>query len=142
MAVYVHVDRRQPQTTPNAGLFSNTEQLEITMKKTSIAIALLAGAMLPVAALADSTAWDFSSVGSSLNNSTGYSLGEVFTVTSNIYVDYLGYYAVGGSASSLTEDHGVAIYDAAGNLLTASTVNSSAGYTDNENFAFNSVSTI
>ena len=112
------------------------------MKKTSIAIALLAGAMLPVAALADSTAWDFSSVGSSLNNSTGYSLGEVFTVTSNIYVDYLGYYAVGGSASSLTEDHGVAIYDAAGNLLTASTVNSSAGYTDNENFAFNSVSTI
>ena len=112
------------------------------MKKTSIAFALLAGLLLPVAALADDPAWEFTSAGNSSNNGTGYSLGEVFTVNSNIYVDFLGYYAVGGQPGSLTEDHGVAIYDAAGNLLTSSTVNSSSGYTDSQNFAYSSVSTV
>ena len=112
------------------------------MKKTSIACALLAGLLLPVAALADDPAWTFTSVGSSQNNGNGYSLGEVFTVNENIDVDFLGYYALGGSASNLTEDHGVAIYDSAGNLLASSTVNSSSGYTDFENFAYNPITTI
>jgi hypothetical protein len=113
------------------------------MKKTSLALALLAGLLLPVAALADDPAWEFTSTGSAFNNGTGYSLGEVFTVNQNIDVDFLGYYAgVGGLPSSLTEDHGVAIYDAAGNLVTSSVVNSSSGFSDFENFAFNPVSTV
>jgi hypothetical protein len=112
------------------------------MKKTSLALALLTGLLLPVAALADNSAWEFTSAGNSSNIGTGFSLGEVFTVNSNIYVDYLGYYAVGGQPGSLTEDHGVSIYDAAGNLLTSSTINSSSGYTDSQNFAYNPVSTI
>jgi hypothetical protein len=116
------------------------------MRKTSLALAfaLLAGSMLPVAALADNPAWEFTApAANSFNNGNGYSLGEVFTVNQNINVDFLGYYAVGGQPGSLTEDHGVAIYNAAGNLLTSSTVNSASGFTDDfQNFAFNSISTI
>jgi hypothetical protein len=116
------------------------------MRKTSLALAfaLLAGLMLPAAALADDPAWDFTSpAANSFNNGNGYSLGEVFTVNQNINVDFLGYYAVGGNPSTLTENHAVAIYDASGNLVTSSIVNSASGFTDDfQNFAFSSISTV
>jgi Domain of unknown function (DUF4082)/PEP-CTERM motif len=115
------------------------------MRKTSLALAfaLSAGLTLPVAAFADGPAWEFATAGSSMNNGIGFSLGEVFTVNQNIDVTFLGYYATpGGQPSSLTEDHGVAIYDAAGNLLTSATINSGSGFSDFENFAFSSISPI
>jgi hypothetical protein len=113
------------------------------MKKISIATLALAGALaIAPAAFADTTAWDFSSVGSTLNNGNGYSLGEVFTVNTTINVDFLGYYAAGGAGSVLTENHGVALYSSTGALLASTTINSSSTWTDFENFAFNPISTI
>jgi hypothetical protein len=109
-------------------------------KKFCLVIVLAVVVSLSASAFASSVAWDFSTTGSSFNNSTGYSLGEVFVANQNITIDFLGYYAVGGNASSLGENHGVALYDASGNLLASATVNSSSGYTDFLNFAFTPIS--
>ncbi len=112
------------------------------MKKTLVVLALTMALLVPVAAFADTVAWDFSTTGSSFNNGLGYSLGEVFVAEQNMTIDYLGYYAIGGAAASLTEDHPVALYDAVGNLLASATVNSSSLYTDTLNFAFTQISPI
>lgn len=112
------------------------------MKKLSIALLASAAALaMTPFAFADTAAWDFSSVGNSLNNTIGYSLGEVFTATKSFDVDFLGYYALDGSAANLTEDHPVALYDAAGNLLASTTINSSSAYFS-ANFVYNPISTI
>lgn len=111
------------------------------MKRTLLGLVLVAGLSLPVAAFADTAGWEFSSVGSTLNNGNGYSLGDVFTVNTTINVDFLGYYAVGGSAAALAENHPVALYDASGNLLASSTINSSSVWFSS-NFVYNPISTI
>jgi hypothetical protein len=80
-------------------------------------------------------------VGTSYNNGDGYSLGEVFVPTQNMNVDFLGYYTNGGGASGLTEDHSVSLYDASGNLLATTTVDSSAAYFTTH-FVYNSISTV
>ena len=77
------------------------------MTKKFLGLTILAVAFFPIAALADSPAWEFTTVGTSYNNGDGYSLGEVFVPTQNMNVDFLGYYTNGGGASGLTEDHSV-----------------------------------
>jgi len=114
---------------------------EDSMMKISIVLLALAGALaITPAAFADTTAWEFTSTGSTLNNGNGYSLGDVFTVNTTINVDFLGYFANDG-AGSLTENHPVALYNAAGDLLASTTINSSAGYFT-DHFVYNPISTI
>jgi hypothetical protein len=114
----------------------------MTAKKTVAAFAMLAGLMLPAAALADTAAWEFTTVGTSLNNGVGWSFGEVFVPTENLNVTFLGYYSVTGDATGLAEDHPVSLYDAAGNLLAATVINSSSTYTDSDHFVFNPITSL
>ena len=97
------------------------------MKKTLLVLALTVGLLLPAAAFADTAAWEFSTPGNSFNNTVGYSLGDVFVATSNMYVTFLGYYAPAGAAG-LIENHGVSLYNANGGLLASTVINSTAGY--------------
>jgi hypothetical protein len=72
--------------------------------------------MLPVAAKADSTAWDFTSVTAQGTGGTSYAFGVLFTPSQSIVVDQLGYYdQVNGDnvsqPSLMTQTHSVALYD-------------------------------
>jgi len=99
---------------------------------------LLAALLLPTAAWAGMTeapaytplnnapAWEFTSVGNTLNNGLGYTLGEVFTPTEDIYVNYLGYYY--DSATGMVESHTVGLYDAEGDLLDSTVITGSSSY--------------
>ena len=96
-------------------------------------------AAIPLSAA--TTSWDFTTLGQSLNNGNGYSLGEVFTVTSTFTLDYLGYH---GTVGNFLESHPVAIYDAFGNLLDSTTIDNSSGIFDGSylNFVYNFVTPI
>jgi len=107
------------------------------MRRKFCGIFLLAGLLLPVVARADDAAWEFSTVGNSTNNGTGYSFGEVFTVNQTITVDFLGYY----NSGSMTESHPVALYDSSGNLLASTTINNSSIWSS-EYFLYNEVTSI
>jgi hypothetical protein len=104
---------------------------------------LLAGLLLPAVALADSTvlpAWEFSTVGNTLNNATGYSLGEVFTVNQNITVDYLGYFY--DSSAGMSESHQVSLYDADGHPLASTTITNASLPDSADHFLFNYIKPI
>jgi hypothetical protein len=104
---------------------------------------LLAGLLLPAVALADSTvlpAWEFSTVGNTLNNTTGYSFGEVFTAKQNITVDYLGYFY--DSSAGMSESHQVSLYDADGDQLATTVVNSDSLPSSTPHFLYNEITPI
>jgi len=107
------------------------------MRKLLVLLVALAVA-IPLSAATAS--WEFSSVGSSLNNGSGYSLGEVFTVNTTFTLDFLGYY---GSLGNFAESHPVSIYDASGNLLDSTTIDNTSVFTDGfGNFVYNPVTPI
>lgn len=88
-------------------------------------------------------AWDFTPpAGNAFNNGIGYSLGEVFTVTTSITIDFLGYYAANG-LGNFAESHPVALYDSNGDLLASTVINNSSVVTSGSgNFAYNVISDI
>jgi hypothetical protein len=94
----------------------------------------LAGLLLPVAAMADTVAWEFNTKGTQANYGD-YTFGIVFEATSNIDVDYLGYYdpTNADGVSTMTGSHAVAIYDlTTGNLtpLVSAVITSSSILSD------------
>jgi hypothetical protein len=86
--------------------------------------------MLPVAAKADSTAWDFTTVNNQGNSGTSMAFGVLFTPTQNIMIDSLGYYDEVNAVTSrsdptlMTQSHYVRLYEVTGGpvLLLATTV--------------------
>lgn len=86
------------------------------MSKKIFGLFILTGLLLPLAAKADSAAWEFTSPGTQTNAGAGnnFTLGIVFQVgSSNFVVDELGYYTQLNSDNRplLTGSHAVAIYD-------------------------------
>lgn len=75
------------------------------------------------------------------NNTTnvglGFSLGYVFSTTSDVTVTSLGYFTNGGS---LTETHDVGIFDSTGTLLGSTTISNAS--TSIANFKYESVAPI
>jgi hypothetical protein len=105
------------------------------IKKISVLL-ILSTLLLPVAAMADTQAWEFSSV-TATSSIADYNLGVVFTPTQNILVDELGYYN-----SGLGISNAVALYNASGTLLTSATVASYLGSTLQGNFYYTAVTPI
>jgi hypothetical protein len=112
----------------------------MTPKFRIASVLLGAGLLMPVGAFASTVAWEFDTASNPFNNGQSFVFGEVFTVNSNITVDYLGYFDSGNPAN-LTENHPVALYSSSGTLLASSTINSSAANTS-ANFAYNPISSI
>jgi hypothetical protein len=111
-----------------------------TITKLGMMCALMAGSLMPLTASTE--AWDFTTLGTSLNNGNGYSLGQIFVPTQSFTLDFLGYYAANG-LENFDESHVVSIYDAAGDLLDTTTINNSTSFTTGSgDFAFNPVTPI
>ena len=96
-----------------------------SIRRTSFLTVAVTVLLMSVSAVAGPSyvSWEFSSAGNAGNSGNGYSLGEVFVPTRNIWVNVLGYY---GSVEGFAESHGVGLYDASGNLLSTTTINDSS----------------
>src|ERR1035438_4144494 len=105
-------------------------------KKYPVILALTLAMALSTPAFASSEAWDFATASTSFSNNT-WVFGEVFVPTSRITVDYLGYYAANG-LGNFGSTHPVGLYDAAGNLLASTVIDTSSSFTTSSgHFAFN-----
>ena len=109
------------------------------MSKKLFGVFLLAGLLLPIAVKAESVspAWEFSTVGSQGTNGN-WTFGEVFTPNQDISVDYLGYY---NPTTGMADSHPVGIFDAQGNLL-ASTIVDSGSTASSSHFLYNAITPI
>jgi hypothetical protein len=99
---------------------------------------LLAGMLLPAAAwaytqpsspyipLTNAPAWEFTSAGNPGNNGLGYTFGTVFVPTTDIYVNFLGYYY--DPTTGMVEPHDVDLYTASGVLLDSTVITSASSY--------------
>jgi Domain of unknown function (DUF4082)/PEP-CTERM motif len=87
--------------------------------KLLVSSVLMAGALMVTNASAG-PAWDFTSAGNSFSNGS-WDFGNNFTVTSNVSVSGLGYYA--DPNNGFVDSNQVALYDSVGNLLASATVN-------------------
>jgi len=99
------------------------------MKSKSLCIAIVAGLFLPAMAFADTAVtpgWEFSTPGNESTNGS-WTNGEVFVANEAITVGYLGYY---DPTIGMNGSHAVGLYDASGNLLASSVVNSDSQYFD------------
>lgn len=96
---------------------------------------ILAVLLMPLSVKADNVAWDFTSASQGLPSN--FNFGVVFTPTTNIIVDELGYYDPTGG---MQYSHAVGLYDSTGTLLTSTTVN--GGSTLSGNFLYNTVTPI
>src|ERR1035438_5407867 len=103
------------------------------MSKRYLGLLILTGLLLPVAAKADTEAWDFTTVTGQGNGGTSYALGTLFTPTVNIVVDSLGYYDATNVDSTsqpslMTQSHRVSLFDVTtGGTLVANTTVTNAG---------------
>jgi len=79
-------------------------------------------ALFPVAAIADTPAWEFSTIGGQSTNGN-WTFGEVFTANQNFSVDSLGYY---DPSTGMTDTHAVGLFDSAGDLLASTTITSAS----------------
>jgi hypothetical protein len=114
------------------------------MIKKYFGLFILAGLLMPVAAKADTVAWEFNTKGTQANYGN-YTFGIVFQATNNINVDYLGYYdpTNADGVSTMTGSHAVAIYNlTTGNLtpLVSTIITSSSILSDH--FLYNAVSPV
>lgn len=108
------------------------------IKKITMLVALAAASLMHLTAA--TVGWDFTSVGSTLQNGLGYSLGEVFVPTQNITLDFLGYF---GTIGNFGESHDVAIYDSLGNVLSSTTIDDTSTISEVfAHFVFNAVTPI
>lgn len=108
--------------------------------KLGMLFTLASGMLMPLTA--STAAWDFTAVGSMLNNGTGYSLGEVFVPTANFSITGLGYFAATGPGG-FAESHIVSIYDGSGNLLATATIGGgSLSQSSGASFAFSPITPI
>jgi hypothetical protein len=106
------------------------------MKCKFTGLLLLAGLLLPAAVwanplptytpLTNPPAWEYTSTGTTGNNSLGYTFGTVFVPTTNLYVNFLGYYY--DTATGMVESHDVDLYTASGVLLDSTVVTSASSY--------------
>jgi hypothetical protein len=103
------------------------------MKCKFTGLLLLAGLLLPAVAwagpftpLTNPPAWEFTSAGTTGNNGLGYTFGTVFVPTTNLYVNFLGYYY--DSATGMVESHDVDLYTASGVLLDSTVITSASSY--------------
>lgn len=111
------------------------------MSKRVIGLLVFVGLfLLPVAAKADSVAWEYTSTVTSLitppNNAT---LGVVFAPTVNIWVDYLGYFDNGGIRDP--NGHAVGLYNSSGTLIAFTSITTSSSIMTT-NFVFNSITPV
>lgn len=97
---------------------------------------LAASALLTVSAFADTPGVSFTAPGSTINNTSGFSLGYAFTTLSDTDVTALGYYDNGG----LQEAHQVGLFDGTGTLLASTTITGNG--TQVGFFNFNSITPI
>lgn len=102
------------------------------MKCKSTGLLLLVG-LLPAAVWANGytpltspPAWEYTSTGTTGNNGLGYTFGTVFVPTSNLYVNYLGYYY--DTATGMSESHWVGLYTSTGSLLDWTIITSLSSY--------------
>jgi hypothetical protein len=113
-------------------------------KKISGLFILVGLLLLPVAAKADSTAWDFTSVTAQGTGNTSYAFGVLFTANQSIVVDELGYFnPMSATGQSLmTQTHSVALYNVTtgGIKLDSTTVTNVS--TPSGNFLYNAVTPV
>ena len=113
-------------------------------KKISGLFILVGLLLLPVAAKADSTAWDFTSVTAQGTGNTSYAFGVLFTANQSIVVDELGYFnPMNATGQSLmAQSHSVALYDVTtgGTSLDVTTVTNTS--TPSGNFLYNLVTPV
>jgi hypothetical protein len=113
-------------------------------KKISGLFILVGLLLLPVAAKADSTAWDFTSVTAQGTGGTSYAFGVLFTANQSIVVDELGYFnPMSATGQSLmTQTHSVALYNVTtgGIKLDSTTVTNAS--TPSGNFLYNAVTPV
>jgi hypothetical protein len=103
------------------------------MKCKFTGLLMLAGLLLPTVAWADvytpltnPPAWEYTSTGTTGNNGLGYTFGIIFVPTTNLYVNYLGYYY--DSATGMVESHDVDLYTASDVLLDSTVITSASSY--------------
>jgi hypothetical protein len=107
------------------------------MNKRILSLFILAGLLMPVAAKADTAAWEYTSpVTTLITPHSDFTFGVVFTANQNIWVDVLGYFDHGG----ITTNHAVGLYNSSGTLIANTTINSSS--TTEDNFAVNSITPV
>ncbi|MGD0680925.1 MAG: DUF4082 domain-containing protein [Terracidiphilus sp.] len=108
------------------------------MSKKIFGLFILAVLLLPFAAKADTTAWEYTSpVTTPVTPPADFTMGVVFTPTASIIVDELGYFDDGG----ITTNHAVGIYNSSGTLIASTIINSSSSIMTT-NFAFNTVTPV
>jgi hypothetical protein len=118
------------------------------MSKRYLGLLIFAGLLLPLAAKADSSAWDFATVTGQGSGGINYALGTLFTPTENIMITALGYYDAVNSdgrvsdPSLMTQSHMVNLFDVTtgGNLLASTTVDNTGNLVGH--FLYNSITPI
>jgi hypothetical protein len=108
------------------------------MIKKIFGLFILASLLVPVAAKADTEAWEFTQV-TATSSIANYNLGVVFSPTVNITVDELGYYDPSGG---LLYSHGVALYNSSGGVVTSANVAAFLGATQTGNFLYTAVTPV
>ncbi len=84
-----------------------------------------------------SAAWEWSTTGTDFTNGN-WTFGQVFTPTTNLTVDFLGYFNDG----TMVDNHPVSIWNGTtGALVASSTITSASGYTT-AHFLYNPISPV
>lgn len=92
------------------------------------------GAFMPATSYA---AWEWTTTGIEFTNGN-WTFGQVFTPTTNLQVNYLGYFNPTGG---MLDSHPVSIWDANGNLIASSTITSASAFST-AHFLYNPISSV
>jgi Domain of unknown function (DUF4082)/PEP-CTERM motif len=108
------------------------------MNKSLVVLALTIAMLVPAAAFADTAAWEWTTTGIEYTNGS-WTMGQVFTPTANITVDFLGYF---NPSTGMTDTHAVSIWNGtSGALVASSTITSASGYST-AHFLYNLISPV
>jgi len=108
------------------------------MKKTLLVLALAVGLLLPAALFADTAAWEWTTTGIEFTNGD-WNFGQVFTPTTNITVDFLGYF---DPSTGMLDSHPVSIWNGTTGALVASSTITSASSFFTAHFLYNQISPV